>query len=60
MVNANVFNDATIDEDKHRKALQDETHMNKVNSMSKGVVSLENMYELKNHFRGPFNAKTHS
>jgi len=28
--------------------------------MPNGMVSLENLYDLQNHFKGPFKTKTHS
>lgn len=50
MVNDDVFKDATIDDDKHKKALQDESSARKGNLIPKGVVSLEKLSNLYNHF----------
>jgi len=60
MLNVDVFKDATIDEDEHDKALEDVAWERKENPILKGVLSLENMHDLQNHFRGLVNAKTHS
>lgn len=60
MANANVFKDATLDEDKHEKVFQDAARENKENPMPKDVVSLENLYDFHNHFWGLVNEKTHS
>lgn len=38
----------------------DTTSTSKGNLIQKGVVSLENLYDLQSYFRGPVNAKTHS
>lgn len=57
--NVDVLKYATIDKDDHEKVLQYVARMNKENPISKGVVSLEKLYELHNHFRGPINAKNH-
>jgi len=46
MENVDVFKDAAIDEDEHEKSLQDVGRVNKENTMPKGMVSLENMYDL--------------
>ena len=54
-----MFKDATLDEDQHKKELQDATSASKGNLIPKGVVSLEKLYDVKNRFWGPVNAKTH-
>jgi len=51
MENVNVFKDVMIDEDKHGKELQDAASASKGNLISMGVVSLEKLYDLHNHFR---------
>ena len=55
-----MFKDAAIDEDEHKKALQDAANASKGNLIPKGVVSLESLYDLQNHFWGPVNVKTHN
>ena len=59
MENANIFKDATIDEEEHEKTLQDAANASKGNLIPKGVMSLEKLYNLQNRFQGPVNAKTH-
>lgn len=41
LVNVDVFKDVVIDEDEHKKELQDASCENKENSMLKGMVSLK-------------------
>ena len=60
MANVDVFKDAVIDEDEHEQSLQVVADDKKGNLIPKGVVSLEKLYELQNHFQGPRNNKTHS
>jgi len=60
MANAYFFKDVTIEEDEHANALQEASQETKGNTIPKGVVSLEKLYDLKNHFRGPMNTKTQS
>ena len=60
MANTNVFKDATIDEDEHKRPLQDAANESKRNLIPKGVVSLENLRDLQECFQGPVNAKTHN
>lgn len=60
MANADVFKDTMIHEDEHVKSLQATTDDKKGNLIPKGMVSLENIYDLHNHFQGPRNKKTHS
>ena len=57
MANAHVFKDTTIDEDVHEQSLQYTPDDSKGNPISKGVVSLEKLYDLENHFKGPKNTK---
>jgi len=60
MVNVHVFKYATIEEDEHEHALQEKSQAPKGNTMPKGIVSLEKLYDLQNRFRGPKNTKTRS
>lgn len=60
MANVDVFKDASIDKDEHKKALQDVVQASKENPMTEGVVSLEKFYDLHNRFQGPVNMNTHS
>lgn len=60
MGNIDIFKDVVIDEDEHEKGLQDSTQASRGNNIPKGVVSLEKLYDLKNHFKGLVNTKTHS
>lgn len=60
MVNFDVFKDATIDEDEHERELQDAARAEKENLILKGVVSLEKLYDLQNHFRGLVNPKNNN
>jgi len=46
MENIDVFKDAMIDEDEHEKELYDATNTSKGNLIPKGVVSLDNLYNL--------------
>lgn len=46
MENANVLKNASIDEDEHKKALQDEARTSKGKIMPSGVVSFEKLYDL--------------
>lgn len=50
MANVDVFKDAAIDEDEHEQSLQAGVDDKKGNLIPKGVVSLENIYDLKNRF----------
>lgn len=50
MENVDVFKDVAINEDKHEKELWYETRANKENPMPKGMVSLDKLYDLQNHF----------
>ena len=43
-----------------RKSLQDTAKESKEKIIPKGVVSLENLYDLHNCFKGPSNTKIHS
>lgn len=58
MANIDVFKDTVIDEDEHKKTLQDRTSTRKGNLVPNDVVSMEKLYELQNYFQGPVNAKT--
>jgi len=60
MANTDVFKDAAIDEDEHEQSLQVGVDDKKGNLIPKGVVSLEKLYDLQNHFQGPRNNKIHS
>jgi len=55
-----MFKDATKEEDKHEKALQEASNAMKGNTMPKGVMSLEKLYDLQNQFRRPTNTETQS
>lgn len=57
---ADIFKDASIEEDGHEKALKEAYNVMKGKTMPKGVVSLENLYDLQSQFRGPINTKTQS
>ena len=46
MVNTRVFKDATINEDEHKKALQDAANASKGNLIPKDVVSFKILYDL--------------
>ena len=48
MANVVVFKDVTIDEDKNEQSLQVADDDKKGNLIPKGVVSLENLYDLQN------------
>lgn len=48
MANVDVFKDAPIEEDEHEKPLHEKIVVMKGNTVPKGVVSLENIYDLKN------------
>lgn len=60
MASADVFKDVSIDEDEHDKALQEASNAMKGNTVPKGVVSQEKLYDLQNRFKGPTNTKTQS
>lgn len=47
MVNADMFKYFSIKEDEHDKALQEATDTMKGNTIPKGVVSPENLYDLQ-------------
>lgn len=49
MLNVDVFKDTSIDEDEHKKEFQDEDSARKRNLVLKGLVLLENLYDLQNH-----------
>lgn len=51
MANTDVFKDANIGKDEKRKYLHDLAQESKGNLVTKGVVSLEKLYNLKNHFK---------
>jgi len=46
MANADVFKDASIDDDRHECSLQAEAGNKKGHLITKGVVRLENLYDL--------------
>ena len=58
MENVDAFKDISVDEDEHEKSLQAAADDKKGNLLPKGVVSLKNIYELKNLFQVPRNIKT--
>ena len=60
MLNTDVFKDVVIEEEDHDQALQKEQEEGKGNPMPKGIMSLENLFDLKNRFRGPPNTKVQS
>eukprot|EP00253_Pinus_taeda_P020322 PITA_20322 len=60
MANTNVFKDAVIDDDEHERSLKVEASNRKGHLITKGVATLEKIYELQEHFQGPRNNKTHS
>lgn len=60
MENDDVFKHTMIDEDEHEKAFQDAVSGSKGNLIPKGVISLEKLYDLQNHFWGPVNVKSNS
>ena len=60
MANVDMFKDAFINEDGHDKSLKEEVELLKGNIMLKGVVSLEKLYNLQNHFKGPVKTKSQS
>jgi len=47
MPNADIFKDVSIEEDEHDQALQEASIATKRNTMPKGVVSLEKLYDLQ-------------
>lgn len=59
MTSAKVFKDAAIDEEEHERSLQ-EVDSRKGNTIPKGVVMLEKLFDIQNWFRGPPNTKTQS
>lgn len=58
LANIDIFKDKTINEDKHDKSLQGRAKICDGNPMPKGVVSLENLFDLQIQFKGPPNMKT--
>jgi len=60
MANTDIFKDVAIDEDMHEQSLEDTVGDSKGNLILKGVVSLEELYDLQSHFKGPRNTKTNS
>lgn len=60
MANADVFKDVAIDEDEDERSLQAGVDGMKGHIITKGVVSLEKLYDLQEQFQGPRNNKTHS
>jgi len=58
MDNADILKDNTIEEDYHDRVQQEASNEMKGNTMQKGVVFLERLYDLQYHFRGPTNKKT--
>lgn len=56
--NVDVFMDASIDEEENDITLQEEVYEHKGNPMLKGVVMVEKLFDLQNHFWGPPNTKT--
>jgi len=46
MANVDVFKDTTIDEDEHEQSLQAAADHKEGNLITKGVVSIQNLYEL--------------
>ena len=58
IANDDIFKDETIDEDVHDQSMEDISNDSKGKPIPKGVVSLEKLYELMNHFKGPRNNKT--
>lgn len=49
--------DATIEEERHENASKEESDEHKGKHIAKGVVMLENLFDLKNHLQGPPNTK---
>jgi len=55
MANADIFKDAVTDDNKHECSLQARANDMKGHIITKSVVSLENLYDLKEGFQGPRN-----
>jgi len=60
MTNGKLFKDIAIDEEEHERSLQEEEGLRKGNTFPKWVVTLEKLFNLQSHFKGPPNTKTHS
>lgn len=60
MANFDVFKDVAVDNDKHKCSLQEKSCNRKGHFITKGVASLEKIYDLQEHFKGLRNSKTHS
>lgn len=60
MANGDVFKDVAIDDDEHEHSLQAEAGNRKGHLITKGVVTLEHIFDLQEHFQGSRNNKTHS
>ena len=60
MLNTDMLKDTIIEEEDHDQALQKELGDHKENPIPKGIVSLENLFDLQNYFRGPPNMKVQS
>ena len=59
MTNANVLKDVEIDDDELECSLQAAIGNKKGHLITKGVATLENIYDLQEHFHGIRNNKTH-
>ena len=59
LANDETFKDSVIDDEEHQENLQNE-EVTKGNFMTKGVRSLEGMFDLHNKFIKPANFKTNS
>lgn len=46
MTNAEVFKDSVIDEEEHKRLLEEEAGSRKGNTLPKGVVTLEKPFDL--------------
>ena len=60
IANIDVFKDAAIDDDEHERSLQAEAGNMKSHIITKGVASLEKLYEMQERLQAPRNNKTHS
>lgn len=57
--NVDALKDTTTNEDEHEKPLKAAVDGNKGNPISKGVASLNKLYDLQNLCQGPRNNRTH-